>query len=246
MSNMTSTRPRLFIAASMLVIVIVALHLLGRWTTAPTAFTFEAIQAWFETPADAVANVLRWLGLALGYYLLVIVVAVFFLGDRVETSALSRFIPAGTLATLGLVAGTSALTLAGTTAAPAQEATGSPAPLVLAEAESPLTLDAMTDTDIATAGYASVGTQSSILESQGSIDDTWVVSSGESLWSIAEESLQDAWGRSEITDEEVASYWRPLIAANADRLVDPGNPDLILPGQELTLPAVPAAPAAGN
>jgi nucleoid-associated protein YgaU len=34
----------------------------------------------------------------------------------------------------------------------------------------------------------------------------------------------------------VGRYWRRLIDANRDRLVDPGNPDLLLPGQELVLP----------
>jgi len=240
MNNMTNTRPRLIAAAAVLVAVIIALHLLGRLTTAPTALSVEAVQEWFETPADAVANVLRWLGLALGYYLLVIVVAIFFLGDRVETSTLTRFIPAGTLAALGLVAGTSALTLAGGPAPTAATAQAAPSPLILAEAETPLTLGTLANPESASYGRVGAG------EFQDDGRETWVVTAGESFWSIAEESLQDAWGRSEITDEEVVSYWQPLIAANEDRLVDPGNPDLILPGQELVLPAVPAPPSTGN
>jgi hypothetical protein len=34
----------------------------------------------------------------------------------------------------------------------------------------------------------------------------------------------------------VGRYWRRLIDTNRDRLVDPGNPDLLVPGQELVLP----------
>ena len=66
-------------------------------------------------------------------------------------------------------------------------------------------------------------------------DDVWEI-----MLNGPEDSLLDAWGADEITDAEVASYWRRLIAANEDRLVDPGNPDLLLPGQELVLPPVPA------
>ena len=37
-------------------------------------------------------------------------------------------------------------------------------------------------------------------------------------------------------DAEITRYWRTLVEANRDRLVVPGNPDLVLPGQELALP----------
>ena len=72
--------------------------------------------------------------------------------------------------------------------------------------------------------------------------ETVIVTRGESFWSLAEETLQDAWGVQELTDEEIVSYWKPLIAANEDRLIDPGNPDLILPDQELVLPPTPQRP----
>lgn len=55
-----------------------------------------------------------------------------------------------------------------------------------------------------------------------------------SFWSIAEAVLTGE-GRS-TADRDVARYWRTLIDANLDRLVAPGNPDLLLPGQELVLP----------
>ncbi|HEU5082127.1 MAG TPA: hypothetical protein VFU14_02215 [Acidimicrobiales bacterium] len=71
---------------------------------------------------------------------------------------------------------------------------------------------------------------------------TWTVVAGESLWSIAEELLADAWGRP-ATDPEIAPYWQHLVAANRGRLVDPADPDLIHPGQVLEVPAVPSLPA---
>ena len=37
-------------------------------------------------------------------------------------------------------------------------------------------------------------------------------------------------------DRRVIAYWRRLVEANRGRLLDPGNPDLLVPGQELVLP----------
>jgi hypothetical protein len=68
-----------------------------------------------------------------------------------------------------------------------------------------------------------------------------VVHSGESFWSIASDALQAAWGRPPA-DPEVMAYWREVIERNRHGLVDPGNPDLIFPGQELRLPDVPDRP----
>jgi hypothetical protein len=59
-----------------------------------------------------------------------------------------------------------------------------------------------------------------------------VVEPGEHFWSIAEEVV----AQRPDADLEVADYWRLLVEANRDRLVDRDNPDLIHPGQELVLP----------
>jgi hypothetical protein len=65
--------------------------------------------------------------------------------------------------------------------------------------------------------------------------NTWVVGPGDSFWSIAEDVLASD-GDSPPGERDVGRYWRRLIDANRDRLVDAGNPDLLLPGQELVLP----------
>jgi hypothetical protein len=65
--------------------------------------------------------------------------------------------------------------------------------------------------------------------------EDWVVATGESFWSIAEDALTEARG-ARPDDHEVASYWRRLISANHDRLMAPDNPDLLLTGQRLQLP----------
>ncbi len=65
--------------------------------------------------------------------------------------------------------------------------------------------------------------------------ETWTVGPGDHLWSIAEETLLDRWGRPS-TDSETTTYWRRLTDHNRDRLVDPDEPDLIYAGQILELP----------
>lgn|SRR5437763_1047548 len=67
---------------------------------------------------------------------------------------------------------------------------------------------------------------------------TWVVRSGDNLWSVAEATLARAWGRSP-SDAEVDDYWRRLIAANQARLAHRDDPDLVFPGQVFQLPPTP-------
>ena len=64
---------------------------------------------------------------------------------------------------------------------------------------------------------------------------TVIVRPGDHFWSIAERRVVLAVG-GRPTEEQVRAYWVALVEANRDRLVDPGNADLILPGQELVLP----------
>lgn len=61
------------------------------------------------------------------------------------------------------------------------------------------------------------------------------VARGQSFWTIAEDVLVDRAG-TEVTDAEVAAYWSSVVAANADRLVEPGNADLLHVGQQVVLP----------
>ena len=69
----------------------------------------------------------------------------------------------------------------------------------------------------------------------GASDQQVEVRPGDHLWGLAQQRLALALGR-RPSESEVRGYWLALIAANADRLVEPGNPDLILPGQVLRLP----------
>jgi hypothetical protein len=69
----------------------------------------------------------------------------------------------------------------------------------------------------------------------GSAVGTVVVQPGDHLWGLAAQALARDLGRAPA-ETEIAPYWRTVVAANRDRLVDPDNPDLILPGQEMVLP----------
>ncbi|HZA00559.1 MAG TPA: LysM peptidoglycan-binding domain-containing protein [Acidimicrobiales bacterium] len=64
---------------------------------------------------------------------------------------------------------------------------------------------------------------------------SWIVEPGDSFWSIAAETVAER-GEVSASDRRVARYWRRLIEANRQRLVDPANPDLLVPGQELIVP----------
>lgn len=68
------------------------------------------------------------------------------------------------------------------------------------------------------------------------VPDTITVADGDSFWSIAEDVVT-ASGNAPTVDA-VTSYWASLVDANVDQLVDAGNPDLLLPGQVLTVPAL--------
>lgn len=70
---------------------------------------------------------------------------------------------------------------------------------------------------------------------------TWTVEPGDHFWSIAQRHLSAVLG-DEPHEERVARYWRRLVDANRDRLADPGNIDLVYPGQVLRLPPVDRRP----
>jgi nucleoid-associated protein YgaU len=67
------------------------------------------------------------------------------------------------------------------------------------------------------------------------------VAPGEHFWAVAEQVMTTTLGRAP-TDGETASYWLGLIEANRHILADPDNPDLVFPGQVLTLPEPTSGP----
>jgi nucleoid-associated protein YgaU len=66
---------------------------------------------------------------------------------------------------------------------------------------------------------------------------THVVIAGDHLWSIAEARLAIHLGRTP-SDAEIAPYWRVVVAANPQL----DDPDLVFPGDTITVPALAPAP----
>lgn len=73
------------------------------------------------------------------------------------------------------------------------------------------------------------------------VPDTVVVERGDHFWKIAEETLEQGWGR-RPSDLETADYWRRLVALNRPHLTAPHDPNLIKPGQTYNLPPIPSDP----
>jgi len=73
-------------------------------------------------------------------------------------------------------------------------------------------------------------------EPSGIASDMHVVVQGDSMWSVAEDMVAEELDR-DPSDAEVAEYWSDVVASN-DSLPS-GDIDLIHPGEELVLPAMP-------
>lgn len=230
----TADRRRAMAVLSALVLTIIALHYVARFgLQGPELLGNGGLGEWMDDPVNVIATVARWLSLFLAYYLTVIVGAVSIFGQEWQDGHWSRFAPSSITGLVALLLGISAVavpTVTRTTSSPPQQ-------LILQQVETDHT-GALTLTEVeAPQIYAPIEQQSSELANDE--NETWTVTRGESFWSIAAEHLKDELSRADLTDEAVAEYWQNLIDANADRLIDPGNPDLIFPGQELLLPQVP-------
>ncbi len=67
-------------------------------------------------------------------------------------------------------------------------------------------------------------------------DHTVIVAKGDHLWKISGHHLHTVLGRP-ATNTEIAPYWRRVVDTNRSNLIS-GDPDLIYPGEMVTLPAV--------
>lgn len=204
--------------------LIVALHMAGSLVSADVTF---------DDPIAVVATASRWIALVLSYYLVGIVGATMLFGERLHETRWGRFAPPAAVGVVSVLLGTSAVVIPMTIKVDDNAHDPNIAvpdmALVLEELDNPLTLVESTP---------SVDLAPPQLVDAASVD-WWVAEPGDSLWSIAQEHLQDELGNDDLPEEVIAEYWRTLIDANTDRLSDPTNPDLILPGQQFVLPRIP-------
>lgn len=71
----------------------------------------------------------------------------------------------------------------------------------------------------------------------GSVVHQVKVRRGDHLWGLSEQHLQRVLIRASLGEHEIAGYWVQVIAANRDAIRS-GDPDLIYPGEVITLPVV--------
>lgn len=159
-------------------------------------------------------------------------------GATMATAVLSSSVAPG-LGPSAHLAGTSGAVAAGSTGTVSMQALAADEADVIAmtrvdDAPTVATMAVLDDEPVATADAAAHA---------GPAVPTHEVVPGDHLWSIAETTLAEAWGRAP-TDDEVTPYWEEVVTANRDVLVNPDDPDLLLPGQVVTLPTPPAPPGA--
>jgi nucleoid-associated protein YgaU len=76
-------------------------------------------------------------------------------------------------------------------------------------------------------------------------DDQWTIQPGDHLWGVARATLADH-RSTPVSNQDVATYLEQLVDANRANLADPRNPDLVYPGQVMTLPPPPATSPPGG
>lgn len=112
--------------------------------------------------------------------------------------------------------------------------------------EAPTTTAAPTTTEAPTTTAPPTTTTEPPVEDPPAVDPpradpdggTYEVVVGDHFWSIATDLVLDVDPDADLAT--ITGYWAELIDANSDRLVEPGNPDLILPGQTFVIPPVAA------
>jgi hypothetical protein len=232
-----------------LVALLAVMAALGHGALAPPDLRHPA--SWGEwasgrTAAEAAVAVLRLVVLALAAYLLVVTV----LAVALRLGRAGRLVTVADVFTLpfvrSLVQAGLGIGLAGAAvAAVGSVALDHPGPRGAPTAADAALVSSVSSSDAVMQRLPADGAppvmQKLEAEAPAAEAATWTVGAGEHFWSIATHVLADAWGRPPA-DHELTSYWEQLIEANRSRLADPGNPDLLFPGQQLAVPAPPPAP----
>lgn len=248
MSEPAAARVGLAAWVATLIALLVFLHRLGGAVAPPPVTDPGRLGPWLEVrqPAEAAIALVRLVALGLAWYLLVatVVTVAARLTGSVRLARTADFVSPGTIRRL--VSGALGLTMAAATL-------GGPA---LAAGQQPTNVTGMTTTTAVTmrrlpeAGASPTPTptgpdEAPVLAPPAEPGRRWEIRPGEHFWSVAEQVLAEAWRRPP-TDGEIDPYWRALVARNRDVLRDPGNADLLFPGQVLAVPdPPPAAPPKG-
>lgn len=248
---------RLLVGAAWIVGLVATIGVLNRLgsgqLSTPPLLDRSELQLWLDDHDAVVAAfaIIRLVALALAWYLLVVTV----LGLAARLSRIPALVRLADLATLpavrkilGAVAGIGLTASAGSLmAANLVSDQAPPGGGAGALADNQVVLERLPESDdviLRRLPDAEDGTSTLDVEEAPAEEEappTWTAAPGDHLWHVAEATLAESWGRAP-TDTEVDPYWRVVIEANADVLVDPSNPDLIHPGQTFRLPAPPPPP----
>lgn len=181
-----------------------------------------------------VASTFRWsAALLAGYLATASLLALWSRTHRRASAAIACPRPTGALRRLLLPSGL-ALLLAGAPAGSAFGVSAEVPPTIVLVEEGPPTsgLDTPADPDPAAAPAPPSPASEAAPGAAPADSADHTVKPGEHFWSIAAALVTGELGRPP-TEAEIRSLWLGLIEANRSRLVDPGNPDLLVPGQLL-------------
>jgi len=220
-------------SVAFLAAALITLTALGDDGLAPPPLALHGALDWATTrdPIVAVFALIRlcaWLSAA---YLLVVVIVsgvVRAVDDRSGTALLDR-VPLGLARGLFSVAGLGALSMA-TSLSPASAQT-SPSDTAAIRAIDPPA--AATPAAAAIRPVPDEPPAPTVAPSEPVANEEYVIAAGDSLWAVAEAHLGDVTGRGDLSDAEIANYWRAVIASNPLP-----NPNLLFVGQVIELPAV--------
>lgn len=251
-----STGRRLLAGGAWILALVAIIWLLARLgsgsLSTPPLLDRSALQLWLDD-RDAVTvafAVVRLIGLVLAWYLLVVTVvglaarlsripALVRLSDLATVPAVRRVL--GAIAGVGLTASAASLMAASLLPdqAPAQAEGGDVGERVVLERlpdGSEVVLRRLPDDE----GTATMRVEGAAEQAPPAARE-WTTAPGDHFWHISEATLAEAWGRTP-SEAETTPYWSQVVEANRPLLSDPGNPDLIFPGQVFRLPEPPPAP----
>lgn len=247
----------LLVWLGVLACAVTGLHGLGGPLAPPPLTDPGGVGDWLSArqPGQAAIGLLRLVALAMAWYLLVATVAgvlaqllrvpaLLRAADLLTIPAVRRIVNASVGATVAAATMTGAMTTLGARPMEQLVATSSEVvtPLPDPPAPTPPTLRRLPDepgrTPPTTVAPPVGSTSAEAPPRPDAPIPHWDVRPGQHFWAIAEEVLAAAWQRPP-TDAEVDKYWRVLVDFNREILRDRANPDLLYPGQTLTVPPPP-------
>ncbi len=211
----------------------------------------RALGPWFQTtePTVALVALARLVGLAIGYWLLTTTL-LYALSYHLGLEGLTRLLHWITLPVVRhAVQGVTALSLTGATILGPSAISALPAMaqhLVVAQGDTTSTTGGdgaytpgaagWPDTEDGSFWLPNAGLPPAAVIGAQAGAESYIVVKGDNFWTIAENRIRAVKGGG-VTERQVARYWVQVVDANRASIRS-GDPDLIFPGEQVSLPAV--------